>query len=83
MSVWICLLTRLAHKNAHTGNRSDCRSYEVEDWGGAQEAAAVIQAGQEGLNWAGQGAPWLESVQWPDGYNLWIILRPTLDGLPC
>lgn len=35
MSVWICLLTRFAHKNAHTGNRSDCRSYEVEDWGGA------------------------------------------------
>ena len=26
---------RLAHKNAHTGNRPDSRSCEVEAWGGA------------------------------------------------
>ena len=53
---------RLAHKNAHTGNRSDCRSYEVEDGWGHQEATVVTQAGQEGLNWAGKGALSSESV---------------------
>lgn len=85
--VWICWLTwdLPIRMNVHAGNRLDCRSCEGDWWWGREvewhQKATVIQVGQVGMNWAVQGAPWSESVQWPAGCNLhrdpW--LGPALD----